>query len=97
MYPAAVREERAVPRHEAVEPPEFFDQLFARPKREVVGVAEEHLAAGCARVVGRHGFERAVSADGHEGRRLNRAVGRRHFPRARADRSAFEFELQGRR
>ena len=48
---AAVGQDRAVPAHEAVQPAERGDDLFAGPQREMIGVAQHHLRAGGAELL----------------------------------------------
>src|SRR5207247_1640393 len=77
---AGVREERAVPAHEAVEPAERPDQLVPRAEEQVVGVREHELSARRAEVVRRQTLDGAARADGHEDRCLDHAVGGREAP-----------------
>jgi hypothetical protein len=56
---ARVGEDGPVPRHEAVEPAELADERVAGAQVEVVGVAEDHAAAGAAQVVGVEPLDRA--------------------------------------
>src|SRR6266480_4395558 len=74
LEPAGVGEERAVPRHEPVEAAELADELVAGPEQEVEGVAEHDLRARRTEVVRREALHGAARADGHEHRRLDRAV-----------------------
>ena len=70
-----VGEQRTVPAHEAVQPPELLHDVLPRTHVQVVGVREDHGCAGGAEVVGREGAHRALRADRHEERRLDRPVG----------------------
>jgi len=71
---AAVGQDRAVPAHELVQAPEIADQVRARPQVEVVGVAQDDLRADFAELRGRERLHRALRADRHEDRRLDRPV-----------------------
>lgn len=44
---ATVRENAALPGHKLMQPAEFFDQVFARPKGKMVGVGQYLLEAQC--------------------------------------------------
>ena len=70
----AVRQDRAVPRHELVQTPKAGDELFAWADMEVVGVSQNDLCAEAAKLVRAHGFHRGLRADGHEYRRLHGAA-----------------------
>ena len=73
---ARVREDRAVPRHEAVQSAQLAHEIVARAQVQVVGVREDHLRAEGTQLGGierLHGRERPHR---HERRRLDRAVRR---------------------
>ena len=57
-----------------VEAAELFHECLARTQRQVVRVGEYDFGAGGAHLLGRHGLDRAVGADRHEGRRVDVAV-----------------------
>ena len=76
LVAATVREDRAVPAHEAVKAAEAGDEFFARADMEVVGVAEDDLRAEGFELGGRHRLHRRLGADGHEDRRANRPAPR---------------------
>src|ERR1700693_3246940 len=71
------------PAHETVQSLMRGDYVESRPQPEVVGVAENDLRAKLLELARRHGLDRAVGADRHEDRRLNRAVRERQTPAAR--------------
>jgi hypothetical protein len=73
---ARVGEDRAVPRHEAVQPAELPHQLVGRPQVQVVGVGEDHLRPERAKLRGVERLHRGEGAHGHERGRLHRAVRR---------------------
>jgi hypothetical protein len=50
------------------------DDLQARPQPQVKGVAEHDLRSARGHLVRRHGLDRAVGSDRHEGRGLDAAV-----------------------
>ena len=50
------------------------DDVGAGPEHEVIGVAEHDLGAQTNKLLGRHGLDRAIGADGHENRGLNHTV-----------------------
>jgi hypothetical protein len=57
-----------------VQAAELLDQLVAGTEVQVVRVAEDDLRAQVAELLRVDGFDRALRADGHEGRRLHVAV-----------------------
>ena len=69
---AAVGEDRAVPAHEAVQAAQIADHVFARPQRQMIGVAQDHLRTGRAHLVDRQGFDGCLRAHRHERRQLDR-------------------------
>ena len=86
---AAVREDRPVPGHEAVQTAEAFYEPVARADVEVIGVGQLDLAAYILQILCRERtLYRALRADVHEHRRLRRAVRTAEFP---APRAAFGF------
>ena len=74
---AAVGQDRAVPAHEAVQPAQGGDDLFAGPQREMIGVAQDHLRPGGAELFDLQPLDAGLGADRHEGRHLHLAVRRR--------------------
>src|SRR5690606_30036490 len=71
---ARVGQDRAAPVHEAVQAAVSAHDVGPRAQHEVEGVAEHDVGAEVLELLGRHGLDAAVSADGHEGRRLYRAA-----------------------
>ena len=55
-------------------PPRRRDQLVAGPQMQVIGVAEDDAGADFVEVARRHRLHRALRADRHEDRRLDRPV-----------------------
>jgi hypothetical protein len=76
LEPAAVGEHRARPPGEAVQASERMHHLGAGAQPQVVGVAEHDARVGGADLLHRERLDGADGADGHEGGRLDRAVGR---------------------
>ena len=76
---AAVRENRPLPAHELVEPPEARDELRGRAQVEVVGVCEYYLRSGFPDLERRQRLHRRLGADRHEHGRLHRSVGSQQF------------------
>ena len=74
LKPARVGEQRAVPRHESVQPAELCDHVLAGANVQVVGVGEHDARAHGFEVGGGECAHAALRADGHEGRRLDRPV-----------------------
>jgi hypothetical protein len=72
----AVREDRAVPGREGVQPAHLLDECLAWAERQVIGVREHHLGTGRTHLRGRHRAHGALGADDHEGRRMHVAVRR---------------------
>ena len=81
---SAVRQDRAVPTHEAVEASKAFDPLGAGPQRQMVGVGKQHLGAQVVNLLWRERFDGRLGADGHERRRLDQAVSGLQAPASRA-------------
>ena len=52
LKPAAVREDRAVPAHESVQPTDSFEKVGPRSQVQVVRVAENYPRPGCPQVGG---------------------------------------------
>jgi hypothetical protein len=75
LVAAAVGQERARPAAEAVQAAELLHDVVPRPQHQVVGVREQDLRAELVEVAARHRFHGACRAHGHEGRRLDLAVG----------------------
>ena len=73
---AAVGQDRAVPAHErdAGRPSSRMSSLPG-PQVQVIGVPEDDLGADLAQVDRGHGLDRALGADRHEDRRLDRRRG----------------------
>ena len=62
-----------------MEPAERADALRARPQIEMIGIGEDDLRAEIVEVAMRDRLDGALRADGHECRRIHRAVrGRQH-------------------
>jgi hypothetical protein len=74
LEPAGVGEDRAVPRHEPVQPAELGDELLPGPEVQVVRVAEQDRRADRAQLVRVDGLDRSLRPDGHERRRRHVAV-----------------------
>ena len=75
LEPAGVRQDRAVPVHELVEPPHLPDDMVARPQVQVVGVAELDLAAHLLQIMGGDAaLDGPLCAYVHEHRRLDHAA-----------------------
>src|SRR5262249_2931980 len=65
------------PAHEAMQSAQFGDKLLAWAQRQVVGVAQDHLRAGCLEHVDGHALDGPLRANRHEGRHLHWAMRRR--------------------
>ena len=85
---AAVGQDRAVPAHEAVQPAQRGDRLFAGPQREMIGVAQDHLRPGGAELFDLQALDAGLGADRHEGRHLHVAVRRREDRPASSERAS---------
>jgi hypothetical protein len=91
---ARVREDRAVPTHEAVEAAEATDALGSRTYREVVGVSEHDVRARRADLHRCERFHGGGGADGHEGGRRCGTVGRPQPSRAGTTVVGFDVESE---
>ena len=90
---SAVREYRAVPGHEFVQPAEGFDELVAGPDVQMIGVRELYLAADIPQVARRErALYRALGADVHEDRRLDGAVRAGKLAAPRASLAFYDFK-----
>jgi len=65
---AGVGQNRAVPRHEAVQAAESADLLYARPQIKVISIAQENLNTEFFEDVLRHGFHGSLCSNGHKDR-----------------------------
>ena len=81
---AGVREHRSLPVHERVQAAVRADHVDARPQQQMERVAEDDLRAQAFELLGRHRFDAAVRADGHERRRVDGAAAKRHPAAPRA-------------
>src|SRR2546428_11642289 len=84
LVAAAVGEDGLGPANERVKAAAARDQIVAGTQIEVIRVAEQNLDAEVLEVAMRDGLHRALRADGHERRRLDFAVRRRHHASSRA-------------
>src|SRR5262249_43354012 len=73
---ARVREDRAAPSGEAVNPAELLHHLLPRTEVQVVRVREDHVGTEGADVVGVQALHGCLRPDGHERRGTDLAVGR---------------------
>ena len=77
LKPAAVREDRPVPVHKAVQPAAGLDHLVSRSDRKMIGIGELHLAADLFQIGrGQSALDGGLCADVHEKRRPDGAVRR---------------------
>ena len=74
---AAVGYDRARPAHEVMQAAQAGDAFGAWAQHQVIGVAEDDLRTCRGNLVGLQALDRASRANGHEGRRLDRAMRRR--------------------
>jgi hypothetical protein len=74
LVPAAIGEHGPRPTHERVEPATSSNQVIARPKMEVVRVAEDDRGTNVVEITRRHRFHSALGPNGHEHRRLDDTV-----------------------
>ena len=81
---ARVRDDRAVPAHELVEPSEALDALVTGPDEEVERVAEHHPEAERLDLRGMKRLHGGGGGEGDERGRPDLAVRRRKDPRASA-------------
>ena len=70
-----VRQDRAVPRHEAMEATQLCDEIFAGLEMKVIGVAQQDLRADRLQLVRIDTFDCAERADRHKDRSLDCAMG----------------------
>ena len=96
LKPARVRQHRAIPIHEAVNPAEFLKYLRTRPQQQVIRVRQKHPCARRLERLDGLPFHRRLRAHRHEDRRLHLAVQRRKRAGAglRARRFLFQFEIE---
>ena len=73
---AAIGQDRSVPTHEAVQSAQGGDDFFARPQREMVGIAQDHFRPGGADLFDLQSLDAGLCGHGHEGRQLHVAVRR---------------------
>ncbi|MNC46914.1 hypothetical protein D3C75_959480 [compost metagenome] len=75
---AAVREDRAVPVHELVQPACLADDLMAGAEKQVIRIAQNNMGIHGLQFLGAHGLYSGKGAYRHKGRGFNHAVGRMH-------------------
>jgi hypothetical protein len=96
LKPAGISENRARPGHEPVQSAETADQLVPGTQIKVICVAQKNAYVEIlGQVALRQSFDRSLSADGHEHRRLDIAVGRMQHAGARARDRALRLDLEG--
>ena len=74
LVAAAVRQNRSVPAHEAMQPAQLANQLGAWPEIEVIGIPKQNLATHLFQISGQHRLYRSLSAHGHKSGRFDNAV-----------------------
>src|ERR1700674_4386125 len=74
LKPAGIRQDRALPMHEAMQSLMCRDYLEARPQIQMKGVAEYHFGSDSLEILRRHRLDRSVGAHRHECRRLDAAA-----------------------
>ncbi len=92
---AGVGENRARPRHEAMQPAQLADLLDSRPQIKMVGISQKNLDAEFFQNVLRDAFDRRQGSHRHEDWRFDDAV-RRGQP-AGAGSAGGGFDLKGNR
>ena len=85
---AAVGQDRPVPAHEAVQAAQRGDYLFARPQREMIGIAQDHFRPAPADLFDLQPFDARLRGDGHEGGRCTSPCGVEKPPRRAAQRAS---------
>src|SRR5215510_34104 len=75
LEPAAVGQNRAVPRNEFAQPAQLEDGFVAGPEKKVIGVSENDSRVEVFEHLLRDGLDRAGGPDRHEDGRLDLAVG----------------------
>jgi len=74
LIPAAVGQDRAVPRCEGMQPSGIADEIISGPQMQVIGVAEDDRRAALHQFLRRHRLHRGLRAHGHEDGRKDQAV-----------------------
>ena len=87
-----VRQDRTVPRHEAVESTKVAHDVVTRAEMEVIRIRENHPGAGACEILGVECLDRAKRADRHEHRRIDRTVWRDERARSCCSRSCVNAE-----
>src|SRR5581483_3634578 len=80
---AGIRENRAFPMHEAMQPAVRADNLDSRAQHQMKRVAENDLRPDIAQLLRRHRLDRAVGADRHERGRFDDTALEDHAPAPR--------------
>ena len=81
---AAVRQDRVIPAHKAVQPARLFDDILSGTHMEMIGIAEDYLRAQPLQLGRRHRLDGGLRPHRHKDRRLYHSVRRRKLPGARA-------------
>ena len=74
LIPPAVRQNRPIPIHEAMQSPEMANHLESRPNEQMVGVPQNDLRLQLAQLARAHRFHTSLRSHRHEGRRLDHTV-----------------------
>ncbi len=70
----AVGEDGAIPAHQPAQAPGRLEDFRSGTQIQVIRVCQNQAEADVPDLLGGHGFDRALSCDGHEGGRLDDAV-----------------------
>src|SRR5262249_27606656 len=70
----AVRQNRPVPAHEAMQPAQLANQLRARTEIEMIGITKENLATHFFQISGQHRLDRPLSPHRHKSGGLHDAM-----------------------
>src|SRR5678815_3276743 len=71
---AGIGQDRAIPRHEAMQSAEMLDDLHSRPNEQVIGVPKNDLRLELPQFVRPDCLDRPLGAHWHKNRRLDHPV-----------------------
>src|ERR1041384_7359250 len=74
LKPAAVCEDRSIPRNESVKASKPVDRRVSGPKEKMIGVSEDDRCTGCFEHFLGQSLDCTLGSDRHEDRRIDGAV-----------------------
>ena len=93
LVATGIRQDRALPAPELVQPSQLFHQFLARPHHQVKRIGQNHFRAQFLQVFDRKGAHGAIGTDRHEGWRVHRSPRERETTAPRASAGSVDREF----